>query len=231
MPYSWVNDVLIALAVGALIGVLGYSVSALFTRKGHRKLPLMRAGYFVLGFILVGAANYALVWMVQMPAMADEATKAIQTRADAASFVKVGDLAPGFRVKTMDGSEFDLTSARGKTVLLNFFATWCGPCLQELPHVQKLWDEYRDRTDFVLLVVGREETDESLHAFMAKNKYSFPAAADPNRSAYRLYAKELIPRTYLIAPDGKIAFASIGFNKDDLERLKAELDRRLANHR
>jgi len=231
MPYSWIKNVLLLLASVALIGAFGFVARAVFTRRRVRRKPLLRAGYSVAGLVLVAVANYALIWKVQLPAMAGEAKKAIEGQTDAASLVRAGDSAPNFRVKTMSGSDFDLEGARGKVILLNFFATWCGPCRQELPHIQKIWDDYKARPGFVLLVVGREETDDSLKAFMATNNYSFPVAADPKRASYALYAEKLIPRTYLIGPDGKILMAHTGFSKEGVEELKAELDRQLAGPR
>ena len=226
MPYSWINDVMLLLASVALIGAFGFVARAVFTRKRVRRKPLLRAGYSVAGLVLVAVANYALIWKVQLPAIAGEAKKAIEGQTDSASLVRSGDSAPNFRVKTMSGSDFDLEGARGKVILLNFF-----PCRQELPHIQKIWEDYKARPGFVLLVVGREETDDSLKAFMAKNNYSFPVAADPKRASYALYAEKLIPRTYLIGPDGKILMAHTGFSKEGVEELKAELDRQLAGPR
>ena len=72
-------------------------------------------------------------------------------------------------------------------------------------------------------MIGREESDHSVREFIAKHGYSFPAAADPERSLYSLYAEELIPRTYLITRDGAISYATTGFHKDDIQSLKDEL--------
>ena len=76
-------------------------------------------------------------------------------------------------------------------------------------------------------MVGRKESEESVQAFVRKHGYSFPIAADPEGSVYSLYAKNWIPRTYLIAPDGTICHATTGFDEDDLQRLKTEMAKQL----
>ncbi len=78
-----------------------------------------------------------------------------------------------------DGNEFSTAQANGKVVLINFFATWCGPCQMELPHVEAVWKEHRDNDRFALLVIGREETTDSVRTFREEQGFSFPIAPDP----------------------------------------------------
>ena len=141
------------------------------------------------------------------------------------TLTKVGDTAPDFTVKTTDGKEFKLSAHKGKPVLLNFFATWCGPCLAELPHVEKeIWKKYKDR-GLVVVVVGREHEIPEVSEFQKKHKYSFVMAADPKREAYGKYATQFIPRTYLLNKEGKIVFQSMGFNDADFKKLLTAIDK------
>lgn len=149
-----------------------------------------------------------------LPTIAREKQQAREQRVDAATYVRRGDKVPSFRMRTTDGDEFATYKLRGKIVLLNFFATWCGPCLSELPHVEEIFQAYRDRDDFALLVIGREETDATVTEFKIAREFSFPVSADTDRSVYGLFAKELIPRTYLVAKDGTICFASTGYSEE-----------------
>src|SRR5687767_4230495 len=144
------------------------------------------------------------------------------------TLTKVGDTAPDFTVKTTDGKEFKLSAQKGKPVLLNFFATWCGPCLAELPHVEKeIWKKYKDR-GLAVIVVGREHEIPEVAEFQKKHQYSFVMAADPKRDAYGKYATQYIPRTYLVNKEGKIVFQSMGFNDADFKKLLAAIEKETA---
>jgi peroxiredoxin len=150
------------------------------------------------------------------------------TSEEQSTLTKVGDAAPDFTVKTTDGKEFKLSAHKGKPVLLNFFATWCGPCLAELPHVEKeIWQKYKDR-GLVVVVVGREHEIPEVAEFKKKHQYSFVMAADRKREAYGKYATQYIPRTYLLNKEGKIVFQSMGFNDADFKKLLAAIEKETA---
>ena len=137
------------------------------------------------------------------------------------SLTKVGQAAPAFTVQQLDGATFDLPKQRGKVVVLNFFATWCGPCIQELPILEKdVWKQF-EKEGVKVLVVGREETAEKITAFRVKHKLSLPFAPDPDKKVYGLYATKFIPRTYVIDRTGKIAHQTIGYNPAEFEKLVA----------
>jgi peroxiredoxin len=219
IPYLWVNHVLLN---GSAVLILGASLllvaSFVVRRLKKSALRWVSLASFFLGLAL-GLANYGFIFYVQLPAYSRVINAAVDDRREASSLVKLGDPAPGFRVKTLDAAEFALDRQRGKTVLLVFFATWCGPCNLELPHIEEIWQANRSRPDFALLAISREETDEKLAAFKAEHGYTLPIASDPKREVYSRYAKELIPRLYLIGPDGTIRYTSTGFNEERLPEL------------
>jgi len=139
--------------------------------------------------------------------------------------VKVGQTAPNFSGVATDGATVELKSLAGKVVLLNFFATWCGPCMQEMPRIEsEIWKskKFRD-AGVVVLAVGREHGVDELKKFKESKRLTFQILADPKREIYSKYAKEYIPRCYLIGKDGKIKYASMGFDPNDFEKLKSAI--------
>lgn len=106
-------------------------------------------------------------------------------QAAAATLVRAGDAAPDFTVSLFDGGSVRLSDLRGKTVLVNFWATWCPPCREELTRVQaELIDRFEGR-DFVFLPVSRGETRETVARFREQTGYRFPMGLDPEQTIYK----------------------------------------------
>lgn len=142
--------------------------------------------------------------------------------------VNVGDQVPAFSVEKRDGAKISIQDMKGKVVLINFFATWCPPCRQELPRLQKeLWETLDDKTDFSIMVLAREEGWDKLDPFMKSNNYTFPVFPDLYRKVFSLFAEQSIPRNVLINKDGKIIYQSIGYTPEEftglINLIKSEL--------
>src|SRR4030095_11807884 len=91
-----------------------------------------------------------------------------------ATLVKLGDPAPAFTVTTTDGSEMSTEKLKGKVILVNFFATWCGPCLAELPHLEtEVGQKFKER-GLTLVVIGREHSTDELVKFKTEKKLTMP---------------------------------------------------------
>ncbi len=230
--YNTLTSILLTSSLIALAVAVLYLVAAIVGwRSPYRRSRLLRFfGFLVLCPALIGA-QYYLLWGIFIPSMreAAEQENAVrrQERYAASSHVAIGDSAPAFELADIDGKNFSIDALRGKVVLLNFFATWCGPCLMELPRMQKLWEQYGENEKFSMLVIGREESQQAVSEFRIKNHYSFPMAADPNREVFSLFAEEYIPRIFLISADGKIAYATLGFDEGELTRLEKLLSQSL----
>ena len=143
------------------------------------------------------------------------------------TLVKVGDAAPDFTVTMFDGSEVTLSKLKGKVVLVNFWATWCPPCREELTHVEKEIIEAFEGQEFVFLPISRGEKRETVEKFRKKMGYSFPMGLDPDQSIFNKFASNYIPRNFLIGKDGKIAFISVGFDEAEFQALIAEIKKAL----
>lgn len=163
-----------------------------------------------------------------LPSCGNRSAKGSASQSDSTTLVKVGDPAPDFSVALFDGSHLTLSELRGKVVLLNFWATWCPPCRQELTRVQKdLIDRFAGR-DFLFLPVSRGEKRSDVAAFREKTGYTFPMELDSTRTIYDRYATNFIPRNYLIDRDGRIITATIGYSPEEFDELIAAIERALA---
>ncbi len=117
-------------------------------------------------------------------------------------------LATDFEVTLVSGDTVKLSDFRGKKVLLNFWATWCGPCVQEMPAFQQLTEEYPD--DFVMLAVNCGDAAQDVESFVEENGYTFNIALDETMEVSSLYPTSSIPLTIIVDEEGYITYASYG---------------------
>ncbi len=111
--------------------------------------------------------------------------------------------AQGFVFKDMQGHEQRLQDYRGKWVLVNFWATWCPPCLQEIPDLVSLYEAHK-KGDLVVIGVALDSTKESVVEFVAKKKISYPVVVGDYDLAAQVGEVELLPTSYLYDPSGKL---------------------------
>ena len=139
--------------------------------------------------------------------------------------LKVGDAMPKFELNSYVYGDVKPADLKGKVVLVSLFATWCGPCQKELADVQStLWPKYKDNKDFVMLVIGREHTDEDLQKYNERKKFTFPLYPDPKREVFSLFAEKSIPRAYLFGKDGKLIYSSIGYTAEEFQELMKNIE-------
>lgn len=147
---------------------------------------------------------------------------------DATFLTRPGDTMPAFTLATSEGQTVSSEALKGKVILINFFATWCPPCNKELPHLEKeIWARYKDNPGFALLVIGREHKVEEIRKFKADKQLTLPMGADPDRSIYKQFATQTIPRNYLIGKDGKIIYQSQGFSEEEMGKIQSLIEKNL----
>jgi len=120
--------------------------------------------------------------------------------------------APDFTLKGIDGRNLRLQEQRGQVVLVNFWATWCGPCRQEMPHLNRLYDKYR-ASGFTLLAVNIDDDPRTAVATAAKMGLRFPVLLDTDKTVSKRYALGSMPATVLIDRDGKVRFLHRGYRE------------------
>jgi len=123
---------------------------------------------------------------------------------------QVGKLAPVFQFRENEDTIVSLQDFRGKGVVLNFWATWCGPCRMEMPLLQEVYEQNKDRSSLVILTVNGGESTSSVSEFMIANGLSFPVLLDTSRQITTAYNVRAIPTTYFIDKDGIIQYIKIG---------------------
>jgi peroxiredoxin len=131
-----------------------------------------------------------------------------------------------FAGKMMDAKTVNLQDYRGRFVLLNFWATWCSPCLKEMPDLENAYNEM-GQEKLVVLAVGMGESVEKIKAFFNKYSFTFPLLADNRMKITKLYGVRNIPVTYLIDPDGVVLGRALGVRDWANPDLLAFIDSRL----
>ena len=141
--------------------------------------------------------------------------------------VKVGDVAPDFTLDMLDGTKFTLSEQRGKVVMLQFTAGWCGICRKEMPYIESdIWLKHKGNKDFVLVGIDREETKEAILPFIEKVGTTYPIAMDSNGDVFASYALRGagITRNILIDRDGKIVMLTRKFEEPEFKALVEKID-------
>ena len=118
--------------------------------------------------------------------------------------------APDFTLRSLDGVNLRLAEQRGRVVMVNFWATWCGPCKQEMPHLSRLYEKYR-ASGFTLLGVNVDEDSRNAAGIAGQLGVKFPVLLDSDKQVSKLYDLSAMPSTVLIDRDGKVRFLHRGY--------------------
>ena len=164
------------------------------------------AGTVQLGGIATTPKETQAPTETQPPAQTTE-TVPSQT-ADTQATEPPANIAPDFTLLDMDGNEVTLASFFGKPIVLNFWASWCGPCKMEMPEIQKFYDKYGQEIHFLLVSV--DDSLETAKAFIESEGYTFPVYYDATSVGAYTYGASSIPLTYFIDAEGNLTAYYMG---------------------
>lgn len=164
-----------------------------------------------------------VMMMVAMPVEA----QAQQDDIASTTLINKGYKAPDFTVEMVSGEQLTLSKLKGKVVVVNFWATWCPPCRQELKVVEKQLIERFKGKDFVFLPISRGEAKKTVEAFRKQNGYTFPMGLDPKQTIYKKYASNYIPRNFVVGKDGKVIYTSVGYTPEEFAEMISVIEKAL----
>jgi len=120
-----------------------------------------------------------------------------------------GGPTPGLELRELDGRGHRLADYRGKVVLVNFWATWCVPCRDEMPSIQRLKEKLAGRP-FEVLAVNLDEPEARVRKFLTQMKVDFTVLLDPEKKVAKAWEARILPASFVIGPDGRIRYSLVG---------------------
>jgi len=125
-----------------------------------------------------------------------------------------GGAAPRLELRELDGREHRLSDYRGSVVLVNFWATWCAPCRDEMPSIQRLKEQLSGKS-FVVLAVNLDEPESRIRKFLAEMAVDFVVLLDPGKHAARAWNARVLPASFVVGTDGRIRYSLVGETRWD----------------
>lgn len=141
--------------------------------------------------------------------------------------VKVGDIAPDFEMDMPDGTQVKLSDMRGKIIMLQFTAGWCGVCRKEMPFIESdIWQKHKNNPNFVLWGIDRDEPAETVLAFAEKTGVTYPIGLDPGGEIFQLYAEKDagITRNIIIDKEGRIVMLTRLYDPEEFNEMVNLID-------
>lgn len=174
----------------------------------------------VLGGLLIAAGVVFFAARALFPALTSN-----QDSSEAP--VAAGEMAADFKLPNLSGKQVTLSSLRGKVVFLNVWATWCGPCREEMPSMETLYESFKNRSDFVILAVSQDRRGRvAVQPFVERNHLHFDVLLDPDNVVGDAYNVSGVPETFIIDRTGRIVAHHMGafdWSQTDVRQALNEL--------
>jgi len=146
---------------------------------------------------------------------------------DRGYIVKVGDIAPDFTFTTTAGETIKLSDLRGRVVMLQFTASWCGVCRKKMPDIERyIWQKHKENPDFALYGIDRDEPLETVKEFAVQTGITYPLALDPGADIFALYANREagITRNVIVNREGQIVMLTRLYDEDEFAAMCKIID-------
>ncbi len=147
--------------------------------------------------------------------------------ADYGYIVSIGQQVPNFSMTTIDGKTISTSDLKGKVVMLQFTASWCGVCRKEMPHIEKdIWLKHKDNPKFALFGIDLDEPKEKVVKFGKDIPVSYPLALDPKGGIFYLFAAQGagVTRNVIIDPTGKIVYMTRLYKEEEFAEMKTVIE-------
>lgn len=193
----------------------------------------MKIGYYIK-YLAIVALTLSCSGNKEKAAATDE--KNVETRTattneneedDRGYIVHVGDMAPDFTIRMTSGEEVSLSDLRGKVIMLQFTASWCGVCRKEMPFIESdIWQKHKENPMFYLFGIDRDEPLEKVTAFARQTGVTYPLTLDPGADIFALYADRQagITRNVIIDTDGRIVMLTRLYDENEFAAMCRKID-------
>jgi thiol-disulfide isomerase/thioredoxin len=134
--------------------------------------------------------------------------------------------APALPVYDRSGAKVDLTKEKGRLLIVHFWATWCPPCVEEIPALSKFWDRYRGRSDISLYAISVDKDWKVIDDFSKKNPNTLPVYRDPNAATAQRFGTTQYPETYIVNKNGRVIYrvqGGVEWNDQSVQQRIAQM--------
>jgi len=170
--------------------------------------------FFSFGIFFFGSAQPTVIPRQEIPA-------------DYGYIVKIGQQMPDIEMTLTDGAKVTTADLKGKVVMLQFTASWCGVCRREMPHIEKeIWQKYKNNSEFALIGIDMDEPLETVKKFAKDMKITYPLALDPGGEIFYTFAAKGagVTRNVIIDRTGKIVYMTRLFKEEEFNEMKEVIE-------
>ncbi len=132
------------------------------------------------------------------------------------------EMAPDFTLQDMDGVKYQLSDYRGQPVIVNFWATWCPPCREEMPSMERAWNKLKDQ-GVAMLAINVGEDEDTVFTFLGDYPANFTILLDQSGAISEAWPLKGLPTTFIVSPDGRLVYQAVGGREWDDEQLLEQI--------